>query len=677
MKKRLLSWLMVCAMLVSLLPVIATAEDAVAFVGEDGYATLAEAVEAAGAGDTITLKGDVEIAAPITVDKDLTIEADGDRTIYQAANIASLFTINGGAVATTITVAFSAPDGHYLTFSGKNGGTQYTANSAMLYIRYANVTGTNLKFVDGNGGSNAAAVNIAAGSFTMNNCHIQRCTSASTSYGGVMYVTYANKTSGVVTMNGGSVTDCSSSSGLSLVQVAQGGSGAYAGIFNGNGTTFSHNTVTGGPLIKVNGKVALDGCSFSENTASYAVLTGNTYFAAGRTVANCTFDTEQEDTLSGNITATDNTFPVPETVVAKIGEQGFSTLAGAVAAASAGDVITLVDDAELSARLTIDKALTIETDGVADRTIRAADAINQHMIYVGGSAKSAFTMTFRGSEGSRLIIDADGNAARAALCVEKADAVLSCVNIINGSSTSGSHCGGLYVTNGVVTADHVILQNNQTTATGGYGGAVHITATGGLFMTNCAVTGNTAVNETAKGSDGHSIIRVNGDFSATDCVFTNNTVFINDGSTYYTSDQTTLRTNGYIISAANDTDTYTRLIQNCVFDTTEKTAVDVTNGMVWVLRGNIYADAGRTSGSQTVLAALPDLSVMDADAVLYGYLTNGSDKTGNSPASGETEEITWRLTGGDKVTADYAAYTAALEGAGYTAYTSNTIGANL
>ncbi|MBQ9393245.1 MAG: MBL fold metallo-hydrolase, partial [Oscillospiraceae bacterium] len=148
-------------------------------------------------------------------------------------------------------------------------------------------------------------------------------------------------------------------------------------------------------------------------------------------------------------------------------------------------------------------------------------------------------------------------------------------------------------------------------------------------------------------------------------------------STYYSSDPGTLRTNGYIISAANDTDTYTRLIQNCVFDTTEKTAVDVTNGMVWVLRGNIYADAGRTSGSQTVLAALPDLAVMDGEAVLYGYLTNGSDKTGNSPADGVTEEITWRLTGGDKVTADYAAYTAALVSAGYTAYTSNTIGANL
>lgn len=98
MKKRILSLALAVMMLMTLLPMAAladepvTAEDAVAVVnGTDYYASLPEAVEAAAAGDTVTLLKDVAISVPedahgadgsahyfyLTIDKKLTIDLNG------------------------------------------------------------------------------------------------------------------------------------------------------------------------------------------------------------------------------------------------------------------------------------------------------------------------------------------------------------------------------------------------------------------------------------------------------------------------------------------------------------------------------------------------------------------------------------------------------------------------
>lgn len=98
MKKRILSLLLAVIMLMSLMSMAAlaeepvTAENAEAVVnGTDYYATLPEAVEAAAAGDTVTLLKDIAISVPedahgadgsthyfyLTIDKKLTIDLNG------------------------------------------------------------------------------------------------------------------------------------------------------------------------------------------------------------------------------------------------------------------------------------------------------------------------------------------------------------------------------------------------------------------------------------------------------------------------------------------------------------------------------------------------------------------------------------------------------------------------
>ena len=71
-------------------------------IGETGYQTLAEAVTAANAGDTITIKQDVELTACLLVNKNLTITADGtDRKILRnTAFTETMIQVTSGAVLT-------------------------------------------------------------------------------------------------------------------------------------------------------------------------------------------------------------------------------------------------------------------------------------------------------------------------------------------------------------------------------------------------------------------------------------------------------------------------------------------------------------------------------------------------------------------------------------------------
>lgn len=79
MKKRIFSILLTLAMVLSLLPAAAFAEgENVAKVGDTEYATLAEAVAAAQAGDTVTLLKDVELSDKVVVAKKLTINLGGN-----------------------------------------------------------------------------------------------------------------------------------------------------------------------------------------------------------------------------------------------------------------------------------------------------------------------------------------------------------------------------------------------------------------------------------------------------------------------------------------------------------------------------------------------------------------------------------------------------------------------
>ena len=98
MKKRWLALLMALAMVVSLFPVAMAADgeeasadqtSAVAQIGEQTYESLQKAVDAAQSGDTITLIGAIDVAAPIVVkDKTLTLDLGG----YTISNSQAIWT---------------------------------------------------------------------------------------------------------------------------------------------------------------------------------------------------------------------------------------------------------------------------------------------------------------------------------------------------------------------------------------------------------------------------------------------------------------------------------------------------------------------------------------------------------------------------------------------------------
>ena len=61
----------------SLLIVGASAAKDVAQIGEATYTTLADAIKAAGDGDTITLRDDISLGSPVLLSKDLTFDLNG------------------------------------------------------------------------------------------------------------------------------------------------------------------------------------------------------------------------------------------------------------------------------------------------------------------------------------------------------------------------------------------------------------------------------------------------------------------------------------------------------------------------------------------------------------------------------------------------------------------------
>lgn len=80
--------MLLCMSMVFPAGITAFAEGEVAYIGDNGYATLAEAVAAAESGDTITLEAKDATSQKIVIDKDLIIELNGNdltNTQFQVA----------------------------------------------------------------------------------------------------------------------------------------------------------------------------------------------------------------------------------------------------------------------------------------------------------------------------------------------------------------------------------------------------------------------------------------------------------------------------------------------------------------------------------------------------------------------------------------------------------------
>ena len=289
----------------------------------------------------------------------------------------------------------------------------------------------------------------------------------------------------------------------------------------------------------------------------------------------------------------------PPAYVAKIGETGYETLAAAVAAAQAGDTVVIIDDVVLTETLVVDKAITIATDGAADRIITGTPGSGNYYINI----KADAAVNMKGTAASRLIIDGE-NAThdRALVAVQTAGSVLEYVVLQNNVNGNVDYTGGaLYVNKSGVVLDHCVLQGNRSDG----GGAVYATGNANVTLNDCEILNNTSTKhggafQGASGSvttlvgclvEGNNASNVGG--VAYMAQSTNNPATIVAKDTVF-KNNSTAKTGGVIratgafqlegctfvgnsgsdgdISEGNTT-AYIRTVTNCTFDKTEAQAI--------------------------------------------------------------------------------------------------------
>lgn len=249
---------------------LAAQSDAV-MIGDTGYDTLAEAVEAAAAEDTLVICGDLDVTEPVVVDKKITLTAQSPATLTKAATNPTLdkgcvFSVQAGGELTldgaltvqgseqgaslirvssvnaaapavlnmedgvtltgnTVTASGTAAEGGAVTVSGNavfnmNGGTISDCGNA------ASRSDANLT-IYGAGLGGAVAVDGSAGNyettFNMNGGEITRCFAQ---YGGAVGVYTRNAGNAVVNMNDGVITGNCASTSYSTEVSANMGEGA-------------------------------------------------------------------------------------------------------------------------------------------------------------------------------------------------------------------------------------------------------------------------------------------------------------------------------------------------------------------------------------------------------------------------------------------------------------------
>lgn len=266
MKKRILSILLMCCMVLTLLPVTALAEDSAYTVGEDtGVSARALAGTAGtklkadniatyianGLGDGVyTLAEDVTISGTLTVTGEATVDLNGYVLRYaEEAEPDSIFRVTSGS---TLTLDDSDPAAAHTDAALPAGGL-ITGGKG---FKYDNGAGQSYNYYGGGVYVETGASFVLAGG-TIYACGVQ--SGANAAYGGGIYAE-----GGSVTMTGGAIRNCV----LSANNSANGG-----GVYIYSGASF---TMTGGVIA---------GCS--ANTGGGILAARCTVQITGGRIENC------------------------------------------------------------------------------------------------------------------------------------------------------------------------------------------------------------------------------------------------------------------------------------------------------------------------------------------------------------------------------------------------------
>lgn len=208
-----------------------------------GYTTIAAAISAASAGDTISVTDAVHTEYNITVDRNLTIDGLGaTNTTVDGNNLGSVFIINGGVTATIQDMTIR--NGQPLTYQASGGGI----------LNYGTLTLSNSTIAGNGAGNNGGGIYNYGGTVTISNSTIFGNSAA---FGG-----------GIANVAGGTLTITDSTlSGNSTYEYDGGG------IFNYNSTaTISNSTISGnsavyGGGILDDGQLTISNSTISANSA--------------------------------------------------------------------------------------------------------------------------------------------------------------------------------------------------------------------------------------------------------------------------------------------------------------------------------------------------------------------------------------------------------------------------
>lgn len=188
------------------------------------------------------------------------------------------------------------------------------------------------------------------------------------------------------------------------------------------------------------------------------------------------------------------------------GDVYYGSLHAALSAASAGDILTLCGDVVLEQTLVLDKAVTLTTDGVQERTIRAQN--NSAALRVNAAC------TVRGvCPESPLIIDGCGIKRTTSLLHLDSDGICFRHITVLGGYNDGRG-GAVYAATGSRSRmEYCTLAHNRAAL----GGAGFVDAGGNLSLHRCTITDNHA--------DEHGgAFRLQGKMLPTGCIITGNTV---------------------------------------------------------------------------------------------------------------------------------------------------------
>ena len=408
---------------------------AVAEIDGTKYETLAEAIAAAEAGETVKLLADV--TADVTINKNITLDLGGKTLTGTVASGKATLTIAKGATANV-----------------KNGTVLGTANSYYTIQNNGTAIFEGLTATAGNTGSsmidNWGTLTINSGTYT----------------GGLD--TVKNEPNATLDITGGTFT------------LEKGTSKGFTGVvFN-----YGKLSISGGTFIQSHksapyGMAQVIHTDKSGSTAPFTVITGGTFknlcttsaawtvrvtnAAAGSTkVSGGTFNKKVSDSYyaEGFISTknSDGTYSVEGPYAAKIGSKYYATLADAVKAAVDGDKIILIANVELGEQIATGKAITI--DGQGKYTIKATTKL------VGTTGKSGMFYRTTSAQGTLTFLNVtlDGNGVSKIFLNEggAGETVFDGVTSTNGGGIS--YGSGIHISGG---GSHATIKNSTLTGSTG------------------------------------------------------------------------------------------------------------------------------------------------------------------------------------------------------------------